>query len=401
MASHPYPISAEMAATASAPKITSMKPIKFTIKQETGTAKEHFRLVMHVFAFILLPLGCFVYTALLAVSSDEELAKSVAMTPDRAQLVALSTFWRASSISWVAHRLLAHRSYHVVRPFKFVLSVWACSAWSGSPFAWAVKHRVHHKLSDTPDDPEVKYGPSFIGRGWGWVADWRGELNDWHCGWYSDFEPELRLVHEGYLLFVLAELLGVTALYGWGTAFYAVALPATLWNYFSCGFFAHAHAQGYALTMRYDLFAIAASIVSDEHNHAIHHLFPHWAYSQPYNLFSLFLGGCRRLGLVTLVRSGSESEWKAKTHNAARMRRLQRETDSLRHASDFGTLGWWGTQLLSLVLNGWIVFSSDDLVFRAIYIGLFLIFPLDQWGLFEEEALTDEGGVIDEWLVVK
>lgn len=51
-----------------------------------------------------------------------------------------------------------------------------------------------------------------------------------------------------------------------------------MWNFFSCGFFAHAHAQDYALTMRGDLFAIAASIVSDEHNHAIHHMFPHWAY---------------------------------------------------------------------------------------------------------------------------
>ena len=59
-----------------------------------------------------------------------------------------------------------------------------------------------------------------------------------------------------------------------GGAFYGVALPATLWNFFSCGFFAHAHAQGYALTMRRDLFAIAASIVSDEHNHMLHHLFP-------------------------------------------------------------------------------------------------------------------------------
>ena len=133
--------------------------------------------------------------------------------------------------------------------------------------------------------------------------------------------------------------------------------------------------------MRRDLFAIAASIVSDEHNHALHHLFPHWAYSQPRNLFSLWLGACRRLGLVTLVRSGSGSAYLAEAENAARALRLQRETDSMRHASDFGRLYWWATQLLSLVLNAWIVGSSDDRVFQAIYCSLFVICPLDQWGL--------------------
>lgn len=393
-----YPVSEVQPDTDAPAKSTSMKPdIHIKIVQQTGDLTENVRFLLHAIAFILLPLGCFSYTLWRAYSSDEELRKSVAMDPSRAQLVALSLFSRASSISWVAHRLLAHRSFHCVRPFKFLLTVWACSAWSGSPLAWAAKHRVHHKLSDTPEDPEVKYGASFIGRGWGWVFDWRGELNDWHSSWYRDFEPELRLVHEGYLLVVLAELFGVAAVFGWGAAFYGVALPATMWNYFSCGFFAHAHAQGYALTMRYDLFAIAASVVSDEHNHAIHHLFPHWAYSQPINLFSLFLSGCRKLGLVTFVRSGSKSEWKAKG-GAARMLQLQRETDSMLHASDFGLLYWSWTQLLSLAFNGWIVWSSDDLVFRCIFCGLFLVFPLDQWGLFEEEEDTDGSGVLDEWM---
>ena len=216
----------------------------------------------------------------------------------------------------------------------------------------------------------------YVGPGSSRRAAATGELNDWSSPWYSDFEPELRLIHEGYIFIVLAELLGVAWVWGWGAAFYGVVVPACLWNYFSCGFFAHAHAQGYALTMTRDLFSIAASIVSDEHNHALHHLFPHWAYSQPYNLFSLWLGACRRLGLVTLVRSGSGSAY---TESAERFR-LQRETDSMRHASDFGRVYWWWTQLLSFVLNGWIVCSSDDRIFQAIYVGLFFVCPLDQWG---------------------
>ena len=80
------------------------------------------------------------------------------------------------------------------------------------------------------------------------------------------------------------------------------------------------------------------------------------------------------------------------------MLQLQRETDSMLHASDFGLLYWSWTQLLSLAFNGWIVWSSDDLVFRCIFCGLFLVFPLDQWGLFEEEEDTDGSGVLDEWM---
>lgn len=233
-----------------APRSTSRKPaIKFQVKHQ-GVEGEALRLAVHLMAFALLPTGCIAYTAVLACSSDPAVRLSVAMDSGRAQVVALSLFSRACSISWVAHRLLAHRSYHPTRRFRFLLALWACGAWSGSPFAWAAKHRVHHKLSDTPDDPEVmdmhapmhalsrsraacpirphtpqpfhshranrthvlavagqfvtrnagrrrirwraglygrlqvRYGrSSFVGRGWAWVFDWRGELNDWSSSW--------------------------------------------------------------------------------------------------------------------------------------------------------------------------------------------------------------------------
>jgi hypothetical protein len=138
-----------------APRSTSRKPaIKFQVKHQ-GVEGEALRLAVHLMAFALLPTGCIAYTAVLACSSDPAVRLSVAMDSGRAQVVALSLFSRACSISWVAHRLLAHRSYHPTRRFRFLLALWACGAWSGSPFAWAAKHRVHHKLSDTPDDPEV------------------------------------------------------------------------------------------------------------------------------------------------------------------------------------------------------------------------------------------------------
>lgn len=48
-------------------------------------------------------------------------------------------------------------------------------------------------------------------------------------------------------------------------------------------------------------------------------------------------------------------------------------------ASDFGRVGWWFTQGLAAVLNGWVIWNGD-LQFKALYISCFLIFPLDQWG---------------------
>lgn len=82
------------------------------------------------------------------------------------------------------------------------------------------------------------------------------------------------------------------------------------------------------------------------------------------------------------MRASTGSAWLRKPKNARRMRQLQLQTDSLRHASDFGRPTWWLTQGLSAVLNGWIVYHSTDPIFRAVFVSCFVVFPLDQWGLF-------------------
>ena len=50
------------------------------------------------------------------------------------------------------------------------------------------------------------------------------------------------------------------------------------------------------------------------HNHAIHHLFPHWAYSHPLNLFSVFLWGAGPRGThFTPAEGGPEPNAQAET----------------------------------------------------------------------------------------
>ena len=71
---------------------------------------EAYVMLLHLAAFIALPAFCLVRTASLYFSADPSERLAVAMSPERAQGLALSLFGRACSMSWVAHRLLAHRT---------------------------------------------------------------------------------------------------------------------------------------------------------------------------------------------------------------------------------------------------------------------------------------------------
>lgn len=237
-----------------------------------------------------------------------------------------STFYRSCLTFWVTHRLLAHRSYTVPRAVQFLLSVAAVGAWAGSPFAWAAKHHAHHK---------VPCGDSFFERGVGWVLEATSPYNHWHSSLLSDYHPypELRVAHDWFPVIQAAEVgydvpvpvpapvfvpvpvavahsipvptpptnqIGIAyCLGGWAGAWFGVVLPALLWSFLSAGFFAHSHAEGTPLTLTSDIFACLAALVSDEHNHKLHHMHPSAAYSQPYQLFAVALYIGHKLGIVT------------------------------------------------------------------------------------------------------
>ena len=64
------------------------------------------------------------------------------------------------------HRLITHRSFQVPKWVEYVLlfcGVLACQ----SPLEWVAKHRIHHRYSDTPEDPHD------INKGFWWT----------HVGW--------------------------------------------------------------------------------------------------------------------------------------------------------------------------------------------------------------------------
>jgi stearoyl-CoA desaturase (delta-9 desaturase) len=51
------------------------------------------------------------------------------------------------------HRLFAHRSFATSRWLERILMVLGCMAGQSAPFFWIATHRLHHRHSDTDDDP--------------------------------------------------------------------------------------------------------------------------------------------------------------------------------------------------------------------------------------------------------
>jgi stearoyl-CoA desaturase (delta-9 desaturase) len=82
------------------------------------------------------------------------------------------------------HRLFVHRSFETTGVVKFLLSAFGSMAVQGSLFNWVAHHRIHHRHSDTPEDP---HSPHHQGKGLlGWLRGfWHA-----HIGWAFDPDKE-------------------------------------------------------------------------------------------------------------------------------------------------------------------------------------------------------------------
>jgi stearoyl-CoA desaturase (Delta-9 desaturase) len=84
-------------------------------------------------------------------------------------LCAFNYFWRMFGITAVYHRYFSHRSYKTSRVFQFLLAWLACSSLQKGPLWWAGHHRIHHRYSDTPQDPHSPHETSFWWSHVGWI----------------------------------------------------------------------------------------------------------------------------------------------------------------------------------------------------------------------------------------
>ncbi|MEX0655593.1 MAG: fatty acid desaturase [Phycisphaeraceae bacterium] len=74
-----------------------------------------------------------------------------------ALIVAAVLYWVTGGlgVTLCYHRLLTHRSFKTPKWFEYLLTCFGCLAWQGGPVTWVGTHRLHHKHSDTDDDPHT------------------------------------------------------------------------------------------------------------------------------------------------------------------------------------------------------------------------------------------------------
>jgi stearoyl-CoA desaturase (delta-9 desaturase) len=67
------------------------------------------------------------------------------------------------------HRYFSHRSFRTLRWCQFSLAAAGCTALQKGPLWWAIHHRLHHRHSDTADDPHSPVVDGFFHGYIGWL----------------------------------------------------------------------------------------------------------------------------------------------------------------------------------------------------------------------------------------
>ena len=133
-----------------------------------------------------------------------------------------SYFFRMFAITGFYHRYFSHRTYRMGRVMQFLAAFLGATATQKGPLWWAAHHRVHHKKSDTEEDPHDSH-KGFWHSHWMWFLYRENDETHW------DMIPELAQYRELRLIdkywYVPSVMLGVGLFLvgGWHW---------TVWGYF-------------------------------------------------------------------------------------------------------------------------------------------------------------------------
>lgn len=138
-------------------------------------------------------------------------------------------------ISLGNHRLLAHRSYHLGKPLRYLFAFWGVLAYLEGPLTWCAIHRLHHKHSDRDEDPQMSHRSlAWSHYLWSLVREWPSLTTP------EDYRRVTQdLQHEPVLLFLercfhginIAVALGLFGI-GWGTCGWLFGLSLLVWGFF-------------------------------------------------------------------------------------------------------------------------------------------------------------------------
>ncbi len=97
------------------------------------------------------------------------------------------------------HRLLAHRSYQLWRPFEALFALFANLGCTGSSVGWIFVHRMHHKYSDKKGDP---HSPLVHGKVGAVIGDYGAGFDKWMVRDIIE-DPVHRFYHDYYHLIII------------------------------------------------------------------------------------------------------------------------------------------------------------------------------------------------------
>jgi stearoyl-CoA desaturase (delta-9 desaturase) len=137
-------------------------------------------------------------------------------------LLAVAMYYvRMFGVSGGYHRYFSHRTYRTSRWFQFVLAVLAQTSLQKGVLWWAAHHRMHHKYSDTAQDPHSFREHGFWHSHVGWILSKDSAATDEQR--VSDLArfPELRWLNRqhalpGIALAVVLWLVGSWPALVWG-----------------------------------------------------------------------------------------------------------------------------------------------------------------------------------------
>ncbi len=121
------------------------------------------------------------------------------------------------------HRLMAHRSYRIVRPLEFLFALFANLGCTGSSVGWVFVHRMHHRYSDKKGDP---HSPVVLGKVGAIVGQYGSGFDKW-CVRDLVRDPMHRFFHDYYNIIITAVPLAL-ALLGAEYFLFAFAIPVFL-----------------------------------------------------------------------------------------------------------------------------------------------------------------------------
>ena len=148
-------------------------------------------------------------------------------------LFVVSYLVRMWATETVYHRYFSHRAFQAGRFVQCVLALLGTQNGQRGPLWWAAKHRVHHRNTESPDDPHSPQSRSFHYAFLTWLWDRRNSDTDLDAiPDYARF-PELRWINKYYAVpfYGGAALLVVAGHLGWlGPAIDGG--EALLWGFF-------------------------------------------------------------------------------------------------------------------------------------------------------------------------